>query len=331
MGDKDKKSKSKPKIKKTLKVIHKSESDNSASLENNCHKTKSKSKGSNTNKKKERLYKIKGDENDLPNTFSNYRITKSGKIWNVSGNKFINNRLCNGYYKFSVGGKGYSVHRLVAQSFVTNPDNKPYINHINEIKTDNRAINLEWVTQKENTERHSKVISHARKVKQISIKTGKCIKIFDQITHAAEAVNISRRAIQLVLKGQNNTAGGYFWKYVDADNYTDDVDLADAKQVYDYENYYVYNDGRIYNSVNKKFLKPIKNAAGRLYVTFCHNKLKKNCYVNRIVADHYLPNKPCDNADVNHISKDLIDNRVENLEWSNKAQKHTVIRKILNT
>jgi hypothetical protein len=82
------------------------------------------------------------------------RILKSGKsIW--------------GYYLVNLHKNGkiktYSVHRLVGIAFISNPDNKPEINHIDGNKTNNRADNLEWCTHLENIE-HAYIIGlHTQK------------------------------------------------------------------------------------------------------------------------------------------------------------------------
>lgn len=55
-----------------------------------------------------------------------------------------------GYLMVSVFDKGFPIHRLVAKTFIPNRKNKPQVNHINGVKSDNRVENLEWCTNQEN-------------------------------------------------------------------------------------------------------------------------------------------------------------------------------------
>jgi len=71
-----------------------------------------------------------------------YRIYKNGKL--------LKHRISNGYNRVMLNKKNKMVHRLLAQAFIPNPENKPCINHINGIRNDNRVENLEWVTISEN-------------------------------------------------------------------------------------------------------------------------------------------------------------------------------------
>lgn len=93
--------------------------------------------------------------------------------------------------------KTFSIHRLVAKSFIPNPENKPQVNHIDGNKQNNRVENLEWCTNGENQiHAYANGLNHRvenagrakRKVNQIDITTGKIIRTFNSISAASMAM-----------------------------------------------------------------------------------------------------------------------------------------------
>jgi hypothetical protein len=80
-----------------------------------------------------------------------YLITLDGRVFSLKTMRFLKNiTRPNGYVYVKIGNKTYMAHRLVALTYIPNPENKPQVNHIDGVKTNNKLFNLEWNTQSEN-------------------------------------------------------------------------------------------------------------------------------------------------------------------------------------
>lgn len=123
-------------------------------------------------------------------------------------------RSSNGYVSVMLydkeGHRRYSVHRLVANAFIPNPENKPQVNHINGDKQDNRVNNLEWATTSENIV-HSINSLHERTRPVMCLETGVS---YISISEAGRSTGIDSSYIAKNAKGKNSSTRGLHWKYI---------------------------------------------------------------------------------------------------------------------
>ena len=110
-------------------------------------------------------------------------------------------------------GKSIQVHRLVAQAFLYNIDNKPAVNHKNGNKTDNKVTNLEWVTVSENAIHSSRVLQkNVKRINQYDLQ-GRYLATYASIRIASEINGIKECSISNVLAKRKNRTGKYKWEF----------------------------------------------------------------------------------------------------------------------
>lgn len=170
--------------------------------------------------------------------FENYQISNTGlvKKENLILKPFDNN----GYERIQLINNNIKskklIHRLVAEHFIPNPNNKPQVNHKDTNKKNNNDWNLEWVTNQENVQHAILNIPNRKKQlkddmsligkqygKQNGINSSKpinqyslngiLIKTFSSAREASRELNISYKCISKCCKGNLKTYKGFIWSF----------------------------------------------------------------------------------------------------------------------
>ena len=170
---------------------------------------------------------------DIPNYEGIYQVSNLGNVKNVIKNKILKFGYShNGYRIVCLKGKMFRVHRLVAETFLNNIDNLPYVNHKDENKENNNVENLEWCTASYNLnygDRNNKVAKKVsiwrkkkgsdysprerRKVAQYTLENN-FIKEYKSINEAGRETKSSIGTIYKCCIGTSKSCNGYKWKFV---------------------------------------------------------------------------------------------------------------------
>ena len=163
-----------------------------------------------------------------------YKVSSFGQIICLNWHNYGKPRLCSltkhrdGYLQVRIDGVWKLVHRIVADTFIPNPQNKPFIDHIDTNRKNNRVENLRWCTHRENcnnslSRKHNSEnnwcrgkfgAEHHRSIQIVQLTLdGKFIKKWSATMEVERELGIQHTNITACCRGKKKYAGGFRWIY----------------------------------------------------------------------------------------------------------------------
>lgn len=181
----------------------------------------------------------------------NFEANEIGDIRKINSNQLCKQWLDKDGYKIVClsNHKIYRAHRLIALTFIENPEGYPIVNHKNHIKGDNRVENLEWVTYQYNSihsyldnNRLESTKKWCEKVQPLGAKAsqkkvvqydlnGNFIAEYNSHREASEKTGVCRSSITRCCTGNRKTAGGYKWNYLESSKTKKPQNLVDSAKL----------------------------------------------------------------------------------------------------
>ena len=179
------------------------------------------------------------------NNFEDYTVDTEGRVYSKRKQRYLKQSINKfGYCKVTLQKdkykKIYSVHRLVAEAFIDNPQKLPQVNHIDGNKQNNNVSNLEWSSAKHNMNEAVRIglFDNCKKVQRENAiknnlnkyhvlanevtkkriaqydKQNNFINEYESISEASRQTGITIASISYSATGKRKTGGGYIWHFV---------------------------------------------------------------------------------------------------------------------
>ena len=259
-------------------------------------------------------------------SFENYEVSTSGNVRNKKTKRILKAANNGGYFCVNLSkitGNYKQVHRLVAEAFIENPENKAHVNHKDKNGLNNNLLNLEWATPKENNIHKSLGLKQTTNqnliVWRIDINSAENLEKYNSIEDASKWIlenkygnnlhNI-KGGISCASRGVYNSSFGFKWQIDKGNNLEDEIWKEINIENENTNGYYISSLGRFKNrkGVIMEDYKP--HHSGYIYLRV---NIKKYA-LHRLIALTFIENlekKPF----VNHIDGNKLNNKLENLEW----------------
>lgn len=259
----------------------------------------------------------------------NYVINKLGELRNKLKNAVIKSTINKGYEYICLLDMDkeihyVSIHRLVASTFLKNPDSSIYsiVNHIDHNKTNNRLDNLEWVTIKGNMDKESgkcSLVSKDKLVQYVALNDNN-EEVF-RVTRRDDISKIYKPDSIISAIKRDEIYKGYRWKVENKKEriipgFSGDLNDYEWQEHWKYPGLYVCKEGFLKYKENLLYS---LTSDGYVYSSLRVNNKRVYFRVHRVIAEFVLKRDLKDNEVVDHINTIRTDNSFNNLKVTDQA------------